>query len=137
MSEPIIEWIKSDEGFYHLCALAENALIMGFPQKTPTMQTTFGALIIKRRPIGIEPEVVALQHNGESFDVIKSYEILSTSGDLYDWAYQSLLVSLPRIIQDWDEWAVFIGGLVLDAIVEGGRQGKTMFWPSGHPEIEA
>jgi len=137
MSKPIIEWIKSDEGYYHLCAFAEGALIAGFPQKTPTMSPTFGALIIKRKPVGVEPEVVALRHNGETFDIIKKYTLFDDSGDLYDWAYQSLLVSLPHIVRAWSEWAPFVADLFHEAIIEGGMQGKTMYWSTNQPEIEA
>lgn len=137
MSKPIIEWIKSDEGYYHLCAFAEGALIAGFPQKTPTMSPTFGALIIKREPVGVEPEVVALRHNGETFDIIKKYTLFDDSGDLYDWAYQSLLVSLPHIVRTWSEWAPFVADLFHEAIIEGGMQGKTMYWSTNQPEIEA
>jgi hypothetical protein len=134
--EPVIEWVKSDEGFFHLCAFSDSALIMGFPQRTPTMQTTFGALIIRRRPIGVEPDVVALQHNGSGFDVVKSYEILNTSGDLYDWAHQSLLVSLPYIMQNWGEWGIFLDDLMSEALADD-ICGKMLFWPNGQPETEA
>jgi len=138
MSKPIIEWIKSDEGYYHLCAFAEGALIAGFPQKTPTMSPTFGALIIKRKPVGVEPEVVALRHNGETFDIIKKYTIFDDSGDMYDWAYQSLLVtSSPISSRRGASGAPFVADLFHEAIIEGGMQGKTMYWSTNQPEIEA
>jgi len=133
----IVEWIESGEGYYHACAFTENALIMGFPQKKRQIWPTFGALIIKREPVGIEPEVVALFHEGDTFRVVKRYDLDDTESDVYDWAYQTLMVSLPRIVREWAEWSPFIGGLFQEALIKNAEAGMTMFHKTSNEDIEA
>ena len=132
-----VEWVESAEGYFHARAFTENTLIMGFPQKKREMWPTFGALIIKREPVGVEPEVVALFHEDDTFRVVKRYDLDDTESDVYDWAYQTLMVSLPRIVREWEEWAPFIGGLFQEALIEGAKHGKTMFFVTSDTEIEA
>lgn len=135
--DAIVEWIKSEEGYYHACAFTENALIMGFPQKSRNLWPNFGALIIKRQPVGGEPEIVALENQGDTFKVVKKYDLLNASDCVYDWSFQSLTVSLARIVREWEEWAPFIAKLFNDAILEKAEEGKTLFAALGNEDIEA
>ena len=65
------------------------------------------------------------------------YDLDDTESDVYDWAYQTLMVSLPRIVREWKEWAPFIGDLFQEALIEGAKHGKTMFFVTSNTEIEA
>jgi len=122
-----VEWLKSEDGFYHICAVTEKALIMGFPQKTPEMWPTFGALIIRRSPVGVEPEIVALKNEGETFKVIRTYTLEETEGHLYDWSFQTLNLALPLIVREWEEWAPYIHKLFESALIEGVKNGKVFY----------
>jgi hypothetical protein len=123
-----IEWIEnSATGFFHAYAYSDSAIIMGFPQKEPLMWDTFGALIILRKPIGVEPKCVALEARKGTFKIVKEYVIAEEDSDVYDYAYQALTVALPCVLDEWDEWIPFLRDLTLDAILEGAKEGKTMF----------
>lgn len=133
----VVEWLESEEGFFHACAFTENALIVGFPQLTPHLWPNFGALIIKRQPVGGEPEVVALESDNSTFKIVKRYDLTEASECVCDWSFQSLMLSLPRIVREWEEWTPFIGNLFNEALLQKAAQGQTLFGVIGHEDIEA
>jgi len=122
-----VEWVQSKKGFYHVCAFTENALIMGFPQKKPEVWPTFGALIIRRSPVGVEPEIVALKNEGDTFKVVKTYTLDDPQSNLYDWSFQTLNLALPMIVREWEEWAPYIHKLFESALIEGVKSGKVVY----------
>ena len=87
--------------------------------------------------MGGEPEIVALENQGDTFKVVKKYDLLNASDCVYDWSFQSLTVSLVRIVREWEEWAPFIAKLFNEAILEKAEEGKTLFAALGNEDIEA
>ena len=136
--DAIVEWIKSEEGYYHACAFTENALIMGFPQKSRNLWPNFGALIIKRQPVGGEPEIVALENQGDTFKVVKKYDLLNASDCVYD-----LVVSI------FDPFRLPVSSVSGKSGHHSSRnfstmpfyrkreEGKTLFAALGNEDIEA
>jgi len=122
-----VEWIESDQGYYHVCAFTENALIMGFPQKDRQMWPTFGALIIRRSPVGGEPQAVALVNEGDTFKVVKTYDLDDEATRIYDWSFQTLTLALPIVVREWKEWAPYIHKLFESALIEGVKSGKVLY----------
>jgi len=129
-----VKWIESPlTGYWHAYAYSPHAIIMGFPQRTPEMAETFGALIIVRAPIGTEPKCVALKAHKGTFKIVKEYAI-NEDDDIFDYAYQALALSFEQIIVEWEEWLPFLRDMTVDALLAGMDDGKSIA-PFGNMEI--
>ena len=110
-----VQWIESDKGLYHVCAWTDTALIVGFPQESTVISSAFDALIIRRDPVGFEPEIVSLEHAEQTFSVTGTRPCSSV---LYERTFETLIAALPLISQEWVEWSEFVASLYTCAMLK-------------------
>tara|TARA_R110000751_G_scaffold61663_2_gene127930 strand:- start:1560 stop:1982 length:423 start_codon:yes stop_codon:yes gene_type:complete len=120
-----VQWIESSSGLFHVCAWTDTALIVGFPQASAEISTTFDALIIRRDPIGFEPEIVSLEHTDQTFCVTSSRDIPLCHGVLYERTFETLMAALPLISEEWVEWSAFVTSLYNEAMLESIEAGES------------
>lgn len=134
-----VQWIESSAGLFHVCAWTDTALIVGFPQASAVIESAFDALIIRRDPIGFEPEIVSLEHVDQTFCVTDTRDIPYCSGVLYERTFQTLMAALPLISEEWVEWTEFVRSLYNEAMlesIEAGDNPPILFIPQNE-SIEA
>lgn len=118
-----LTWIENFTGGYHLFGQCPNSMVVGFAQDDSEIKERFFALIIRRAPVGKEPEIVELAADDTSFYVVARHTGWCPSHELFNDAHDALIQCLPRMASQWTEWKGFVRKLLDEAITEAVQLG--------------